>query len=916
MAEHGRCPDPGRWRQLLDGCLADEEQSALGAHLEACPGCQRTLDGLAADSAAWSRAVRHLAGARPDGTALRRLLADLGAEAGQAATRTEPDAGTGLGLDFLDPPRQPGELGRVGPYAVREVVGRGGMGVVLKAFDEALQRVVAIKVMAPQLATGAAARQRFVREARAAAAIRDEHVIDIHAVGEANGLPYLVMEYVAGLSLQERLDRSGPLEPKEVLRIGAQVAAGLAAAHAQGLIHRDVKPANILLENGVERVKLTDFGLARAVDDASLTQSGVAAGTPQYMAPEQACAEAVDHRADLFSLGSVLYALCTGCPPFRAGGSMAVLKRVCEETPRPIQESNPEVPDWLVGIIARLHAKDPAGRYQSAAEVAELLSGQLAHLQHPSIVSPAPKPAVGPPNTRRRRWAMAAAALLCLLAGLGLTEATGVTRLTPAVIRILTPDGTLVVEVDGPDVQVTVEGDGGLVLTGAGPQEVRLHPGSYRVQADRDGRRVPLERELVRIARGGREIVRVKLEAPPARAAATAARGAFVLLAGGEERRFDTLAEAVLATGDGATIEVRGNGPYTVEPVEMGDRPLTLRAGQGFRPTLELDSPKADALLKTDAALVLEGIEFVRRSEDGAIEERPFKNIIRAYGSVLHVANCRFIRNVRSPGFCVHAEGTTRAEFRNSEFLHLGPGGYHGILFICPPTGALVVENCVDAGWYGGLNFLMDHPSVQHISVVLRQNTWAGGNAIFVSHNSGPLNTRGPDAPQQPRLSIEAAQNVFDCRAGFLGYKPTGPGAAAPPPQPWAEVVRSTVAWRDEGSLYPTTISLRAGPEPAPPPAVEGIAAWDRLWDLRPPGSLSGRPAFQGGDVYAIAKTGGERLKPDDFRLRPDSPGYRAGKGGKDLGADTDLVGPGPAYERWKKTPEYGQWLEDTGQVK
>src|SRR5207244_2968915 len=162
------------------------------------------------------------------------------------------------------------------------------------------------------------------------------HVIDIHAVDETRELPYLVMEYISGISLQERLDKSGPLELKEILRIGVQTASGLAAAHAQGLVHRDVKPANILLENGVERVKLTDFGLARAVDDASLTQSGVVPGTPQYMAPEQALGEAVDARADLFSLGSVLYALCTGHPPFRAATALAVLKRICDDTPRDV----------------------------------------------------------------------------------------------------------------------------------------------------------------------------------------------------------------------------------------------------------------------------------------------------------------------------------------------------------------------------------------------------------------------------------------------------------------------------------------------------------------------------------------------------------------------------------------------------
>src|SRR5262249_3954855 len=161
--------------------------------------------------------------------------------------------------------------------------------------------------------------------------------------------------------------------------IGMQTAAGLAAAHAQGLIHRDIKPANILLENGVERVKITDFGLARAVDDASLSSSGVITGTPQYMAPEQAPRHQVDHPAGLFSLGGGLYALCPGRSPFRASSTMAVLKRVCEDEPRPVQWVNPEVPDWLAAIIEKLHAKDPADRFQSAQEVADLLSQHLAH---------------------------------------------------------------------------------------------------------------------------------------------------------------------------------------------------------------------------------------------------------------------------------------------------------------------------------------------------------------------------------------------------------------------------------------------------------------------------------------------------------------------------------------------------------
>jgi serine/threonine-protein kinase len=250
-----------------------------------------------------------------------------------------------------------------------------------------------------------------------------EHVVSVFAVVETAGLPFLVMEYVPGRSLQDRLDAQGPLSLAEILRIGMQTAAGLAAAHAQGLVHRDVKPANILLENSVERVRLTDFGLARAAADAALTQSGVVAGTPNYMSPEQARAEATDYRADLFSLGSTLYAICTGHPPFRADSAVAVLRRVSDDVPRPVREINAEIPDWLEAIIAKLHAKDPTHRFQSASEVADLLGRCLAHVQQPLNV-PLPTDAVlratcaKTPRGRRLRWVLVLG--LAALAGGGL----------------------------------------------------------------------------------------------------------------------------------------------------------------------------------------------------------------------------------------------------------------------------------------------------------------------------------------------------------------------------------------------------------------------------------------------------------------------------------------------------------------
>jgi len=165
-----------------------------------------------------------------------------------------------------------------------------------------------------------------------------------------------------------------------------QTAAGLAAAHAQGLVHRDVKPSNILLEEGVERTLLTDFGLAQASDDASLTRTGYHPGTPQYMSPEQARGETVDARSDLFSLGSVLYTMCTGRPPFRAETSYGILRRITDNEPRPLREINPSIPIWLEGIVQKLQAKSPADRFQTAADVAELLEDCLAHVQQPTTV--------------------------------------------------------------------------------------------------------------------------------------------------------------------------------------------------------------------------------------------------------------------------------------------------------------------------------------------------------------------------------------------------------------------------------------------------------------------------------------------------------------------------------------------------
>src|SRR5262245_39388185 len=408
-------PDPAeRAAYLDDACHGDSDlrrqvERLLEAHPQVGSFLEKPLADRPADEALGSGERAPAADPRP-----------LPDPRGETQTHDTGSAEAGAVPDFLTPSQKPGALGRLDHYEVLEVVGRGGMGVVLKAFDEKLHRVVAIKVLAAELAVSGTARQRFTREARAAAAVSHEHVVTIHAVEENHRPPYLVMQFIDGVSLQENLDREGPPGLKEILRIGLQTAEGLAAAHRQGLVHRDIKPANILLENAVERVKITDFGLARAAADASLTEPGVIAGTPLYMSPEQAAGQPVDHRSDLFSLGSVLYALCTGGPPFRADGTHAVLRRVIDDRPRPIPEVNPEIPAWLCDFIARLQAKDPADRFQSAQEVADLLGQHLAHVQQPGQGA-MPRVAEKPPSAgpvRKRRWAGPVAASLLLL-GLG-----------------------------------------------------------------------------------------------------------------------------------------------------------------------------------------------------------------------------------------------------------------------------------------------------------------------------------------------------------------------------------------------------------------------------------------------------------------------------------------------------------------
>lgn len=453
--------------RFLNDCLTPEEQQTFEQHLSDCAVCRSLLDARSAEPAWWEHARELLSDDDDDGCAAQSFL-------------TGTSLNEELVLKSLAPTDLPTMLGRLGAYEIAGVIGSGGMGVVLKGFDTALHRFVAVKVLSPHLAESAAARRRFAREAQAAAAVVHENVIAIHGVSESCGLPYLVMPYERGASLQRRLDQLGVLQTPEILRVAMQTAAGLSAAHQQGLVHRDIKPANLLLADGVERVTITDFGLARAVDDASMTRTGYVPGTPQYMSPEQAAGEAVDFRSDLFSLGSVIYTMCTGRPPFRADSSLAVLRKICETDPTPIRAINPEIPAWLEAIVGKLHRKSPDARFASAAEVAQLLERCLAHVQQPqSARLPADLATLDFSTARERKWHAPLLATLALLIFFSVTWLSQTGLIWPKSEQPVTrPSSTVLPGDDSPVRSLDSQHDASLAdgNTNEQPSDIELTP--------------------------------------------------------------------------------------------------------------------------------------------------------------------------------------------------------------------------------------------------------------------------------------------------------------------------------------------------------------------------------------------------------------------------------------------------------
>ena len=437
MSESPKCPSIEQLELLAVGHLPQPEASLLEEHLMECGPCAQQTAQLQQDDTLV--AVMKKVGTFPPSRSpeeearLEQLIESVrelrveqievtrvpDPNSKNSNTKSNRDDVVDELVELWQPSQLADEIGRMGGYRILKLLGSGGMGAVFLAEDSKLHRMVALKVMRPRVAANPDAAERFLREARAAAALRHDHILTIYHVGEADGVPFLATEYLEGESLEDRLRRESPLPTSDVLRIGREIAEGLSVAHAKGFIHRDIKPANVWLEHRStlpDRVKLLDFGLARSVEgESQLTSSGMILGTPSYMAPEQANCDVIDTRADLFSLGVVLYRMTTGKLPFPGTKAMEILRSLATVTPTSPRSINHEIPSGLSKLIDQLLAKDRDGRPAAAAEVAEKLAAVEAAIFDRSANT---QPLKGTPATTRNRSLLAGFAVTFLLCGI------------------------------------------------------------------------------------------------------------------------------------------------------------------------------------------------------------------------------------------------------------------------------------------------------------------------------------------------------------------------------------------------------------------------------------------------------------------------------------------------------------------
>jgi hypothetical protein len=511
-------PVAERLRAYRLGRLEPAEAAKIRAHLARCAACRADLD--TTDSGGVHEAVTMT----PEASAAALELAEVP-------------------VPLVDHPR----------YRILELLGQGGMGAVYKAEHRVMERLVALKVINSNLVGGPAAVQRFEQEVKAAARLAHPHIVAAHDAEQAGGLHFLVMEYVDGISLADVITKRGPLPVAQACECVRQAALGLQHAHEKGMVHRDIKPHNLML-NRDGCVKILDFGLARLASErgaasiadakSGLTVAGAIVGTPDYIAPEQAKdARKADIRADIYSLGCTLYDLLAGRPPFPDGSVLLKLIAHAEHAPTPVRTLRADVPAELAAVLSRMMAKDPAARFQTPAEVAKALAPfakgdtvrsvaaalparvqRAVRVESPSVrrtAAPSVRRAPASRKPARKPYKQLIVAGL-VLAGLLIATLVPVGLV---LYQLLTSEGEVVLSADESDLEIVVrQGEDGVALLGGhGQRQARLNSGEYTVELLHDQLGVRLVPDHFNLARGGRQVIEV-VRAPKPKARPEAAK--------------------------------------------------------------------------------------------------------------------------------------------------------------------------------------------------------------------------------------------------------------------------------------------------------------------------------------------------------------------------------------------------------
>ena len=642
MTTTQNCPDESLLSALIADQLTAEETARLTAHLDTCESCQARLTKLESLPMLGCR-LSDLKNSDRDVEVFNRLVTPSNTQA-EVETPNEPSVAKS------DQRPATSEVFTCDGFDILRTIGQGGMGVVFLARERSLDRLVAIKVLSPHLAGDPAARQRFLREARSAASVVHPNVIAVHAVSENLQRPFLVMEYVDGVSLRQSLDLGNRFSASRIAKIASQLCAALGVAHSRGIVHRDVKPGNIMLSAQTGDALLGDFGLAKSEYPSNLTMSGTIVGTPGYVAPELLESDAAaDHRADLFSLGAVLYATCTGSSPFQADSLMGTLHRVATFEPVDLATRNADIPAWLSNIVMRLLSKDPNDRYQCAADVLEALkAGNAGIPMREDSTSNVQPPTVIERSVQRPSGSKSFPVLKD--AGSKRVAQRGRSKTSAWVVPAMLVFG-IVTAVALPVVVIAMrdnQNQGSSITTANGRTN------------DATGRRpasvVPIPDAKGMFANG------IDDEAP------------FVLLDGkmNVSGRFGSAEEAFEHLTPGCTVEIHSNEEIVVEQYVVEAEGVTIRAADGYSPTVQFDAIPDDehgVHVLVEGSLTMLGLEFELpvADEDEDDEDDHVRAMIGvANRGSLRMINCKLV--VEGEGYCLVSDAAAKIEL---EHCHL-----------------------------------------------------------------------------------------------------------------------------------------------------------------------------------------------------------------------------------------------------